>query len=70
MFEQLDFVSQPSSDAARDVLIVLAFIFRSLILAASGSRANIQHSAFKPKRRLAPEVLMSIRGKGQWSKIL
>jgi hypothetical protein len=29
MFEQLGFVSQPSSDAARDVLIVLAFIFRS-----------------------------------------
>jgi len=29
MFEQLDFVSRPSGDAARDVLIVLAFIFRS-----------------------------------------
>jgi len=47
MFEQLDFISRPSGDAARDVLIVLAFIFAAIILAASGSRANIQHSAFK-----------------------
>jgi hypothetical protein len=65
MFEQLDFVSRPSGDVARDVLIVLAFVFAAIILAASGSSANIRHSAFKPKRRLAPEGLMSIRGKGQ-----